>query len=149
MSKISQLEAEIQECQKNIRDLEGKIEELSEAKRQNGVVANETIGYISNRRSYTSNIHQYNQKTTISKLIAGRLEANYSRTEEVKLLNNYDEIEKELQRMIRKTEEEIEEQGEIIRRNERRIEEIREEEKWEREQKERERRERERRERIR
>lgn len=149
MSKISQLEAEIREYQKNIRDLEEKIEELSEAKRQNGMVANETIGYIGNRRSYTGNIHQYNQKTTISKLIAGRLEANYSRTEEVKLLNNYDEIEKELQRMIQKTEGEIEEQSEMIRRKERQIEEIREEERRERERKERERREREQRERIR
>ena len=146
MSRISQLEVDIQECQENIRKLQEKEEQLEEAKRQNGVAANETGAYISSRRSYAGNIHQYGRRTTIAKLIATKIEANYSRAEEVKLLCNYDEIEKELTRAIQRIEDEIEEQNRTIRENQRKIEEIREEERRERERREREREERERRE---
>ncbi len=149
MSQISQLELEIRDCQQNIRNLQEKKEKLEDAKRQNGMVANETGAYIANRRSYAGKIHQHNQRTTISKRIAERIEESYSRAEEVKLLNNYDEIEGVLKREIQKIEDEIETQNEAIKAKQRRIAEIKEEQRRERERKERERRERERLERTR
>lgn len=149
MSQISQLELEIQDCQQNIRNLKEKKEKLEDAKRQNGMVANETGAYIANRRSYAGKIHQHNQRTTISKRIAERIEESYSRAEEVKLLNNYDEIHGVLKREIQKIEDEIETQNEAIKAKQRRIEEIKEEQRRERERKERERRERQRLERTR
>lgn len=149
MSQISQLELEIRDCQQNIRNLKEKKEKLEDAKRQNGMVANETGAYIANRRSYAGKIHQHNQRTTISKRIAERIEESYSRAEEVKLLNNYDEIEGVLKREIQKIEDEIETQNEAIKAKQRRIAEIKEEQRRERERKERERRERERLERTR
>ncbi|MBU5472033.1 hypothetical protein [Roseburia sp. MSJ-14] len=147
MSQISQLELEIQGCQENIRNLQAKRGQLEEAKRQNGMVANETGTYIMNRRSYAGNIHQYNGRTTISKRIAEKIEANYSRTEEINLLNNYDAIDSELKKEIQKIDDEIEAQNEAIRDKQRRIEAIREEERREQERREREQREREQRER--
>lgn len=147
MNQINRLETEINECRERIRQLEEEQLNLEEVKRQNGIIANDSQQYVWCRRGYADNFHQYNQKTTISKLIAGKLEEGYSRSEEVKLLDNYDEIEKELQRAIQKIEEEIEDQNEAIRVKQRRMEEIKEEERRERERRERERRERESRER--
>lgn len=149
MSQISQLESEINGCRIKIHELETEQENLEEAKRQNGQIANQMQGHVSSRRGYAGKFHQYNNKTTISKLIAGRLENAYSSSEETKLLGNYDEIGIEIQRVIQKIEEEIEEQNNAIIAKQRRIEEIREEERRERERQERERRERERRERER
>lgn len=144
MSQISQLELEIQGCQENIRNLQAKRGQLEEAKRQNGMVANETGAYIMNRRSYAGNIHQYNGRTTISKLIAEKIATNYSREEEIKLLNNYDAIESELKKEIQRIDDEIEQQNEAIRAKQRRIDAIREAERREQERREQERRERER-----
>lgn len=128
MSRISRLEGEIQECQERIRGLKEEQEKLERGKRQNEEIAN-TIGqHVSSSRERADIFRQYNQKTTISKLLAEKLEENYSRTEEKKLLGNYDEIEREIQRAIQKIEEEIEEQKRIISQKQRCIEEIREEE---------------------
>lgn len=149
MSRISQLEVEISRCKEKIRQLKEEQEKLEEVKRQNSTIANNTQQHVSSRRNYANKFHQYNQRTTISKIIAGKLEDSYSMTEEIKLLNNYDEIEKEVQKAIQKIEEEIEEQNDAIGEKQRRIEEIREEERKKREREERERRERERRERER
>lgn len=128
MSRISRLEGEIRECQERIRGLKEEQEKLERGKRQNEEIAN-TIGqHVSSSRERADIFRQYNQKTTISKLLAEKLEENYSRTEEKKLLGNYDEIEREIQRAIQKIEEEIEEQKRIISQKQRCIEAIREEE---------------------
>lgn len=128
MSRISRLEGEIGECQERIRGLKEEQEKLERGKRQNEEIAN-TIGqHVSSSRERADIFRQYNQKTTISKLLAEKLEENYSRTEEKKLLGNYDEIEREIQRAIQKIEEGIEEQKRIISQKQRCIEEIREEE---------------------
>lgn len=128
MSKISRLEGEIRECQERIRGLKEEQEKLERGKRQNEEIAN-TIGqHVGSSRERADIFRQYNQKTTISKLLAEKLEENYSRTEEKKLLGNYDEIGREIQRAIQKIEEEIEEQKRIISQKQRCIEEIREEE---------------------
>ena len=144
MSQISQLESEIDGCQKKIQELEKKQEELEEIKRQNGQIANNIGQYIISRRNYAGKFQQYDGRTTIAKLIAGRMENAYSYTEETKLLGHYDEIDKELRAAIWKLEEEIEEQNTAIRKKQRRIEDIREEERWERARQEREKKEKER-----
>ena len=146
MSQISQLESEISGCQRKIQELKIEQENLEQVKRQNQEIASQVQQHVSSRRSHAGKFYQYNERSTIAKLIAGKLEDSYSRTEEGKLLGNYDEIEQEVQRAIRRMEEEIEEQEEAIRTKQRRIEEIREEERRERERRERERKEREHRE---
>lgn len=125
MSRISQLEGEIRECQEKIRGLKEEQEKLEKGRRQNEEIAN-TIGqHVSNSRERADLFRQYNQKTTISKLLAEKLEENYSRTEETKLLGNYDEIDREIQRAIQKIEEEIEEQKCIVSQKQRSMKEIR------------------------
>lgn len=149
MSQISQLESEINGCRVKIQELKVEQENLEEARRQNGQIANQMQGHVSSRRGHAGKFHEFNNRTTISKLIAGHLENVYSSSEETKLLGNYDEIGIEIGRAIQKIEEEIEEQNSAITAKQRRIEEIREEERRERERQERERQERERQERER
>lgn len=146
MAGIYWYECRIEEAQRKIASLKNELTNLQSMKSEVSNGADITQGQIEKKRKTANDLLIMESRLPLVRSLNAKVQKNVDDTFRYNILSKFDDVDVEVNSAIRKVQEEIEEQNEIIRQCKLEIVRIQEEERREAERREAERREAERRE---
>jgi predicted nucleic acid-binding Zn-ribbon protein len=141
MSSIYVYECRIDEARRKIVSLEEELDNLYMMKNEVSKGADTIQGQIGNKRKTASNLLMLESRLPLVRSLNGKVQNNIDDTFRYNILAKYDDINEEVNNVIKKVNDEIDDQNDIIKQCKLQIIRIQEEERREAERREAERRE--------